>query len=113
MDVFDSSEMLEAKLLAGGSGYDVIVPNGPVLRRFIQAATLQKVVGLLKLGLERVHWCLAWFGRARNAIGEELRTDQSAAPAGLDIRVIPYGVMRGRRRRSADRRGHTQRRSLV
>ena len=37
MDVFDSSEMLEAKLLAGGSGYDVIVPNGPVLRRFIQA----------------------------------------------------------------------------
>ena len=36
MDVFDSSEMLEAKLLAGGSGYDVVVPNGPVLRRAVQ-----------------------------------------------------------------------------
>ena len=41
MDVFDSSEMLEAKLLAGGSGYDVIVPNGPVLRRFIQAGVVR------------------------------------------------------------------------
>ena len=40
-DVFDSSEMLEAKLLAGGSGYDVIVPNGPVLRRFIQAGVVR------------------------------------------------------------------------
>ena len=37
MDVFDSSEMLEGKLLAGGSGYDVIVPNGPALKRFIGA----------------------------------------------------------------------------
>lgn len=41
MDVFDSSELLEAKLLAGGSGYDVIVPNGPVLRRFIQAGVVR------------------------------------------------------------------------
>ena len=45
------------------------------------------VVGLLKLGLEGVHWCRAWLGRARNAIGEELRTDQSAAPAGLVHRI--------------------------
>src|ERR1700709_193697 len=36
MDVFDSSELLEAKMLAGASGYDVIVPNGPVLSRFIK-----------------------------------------------------------------------------
>ncbi|MBY0508558.1 MAG: polyamine ABC transporter substrate-binding protein [Rhodospirillaceae bacterium] len=41
MDVFDSSEALEAKLLAGGSGYDVIVPNGPVLKRLIQAGAVQ------------------------------------------------------------------------
>jgi putrescine transport system substrate-binding protein len=41
MDVFDSSEALEAKLLAGGSGYDVIVPNGPVLKRLIQAGVVQ------------------------------------------------------------------------
>ena len=41
MSVFDSSEALEAKLLAGGSGYDVIVPNGPVLKRLIQAGAVQ------------------------------------------------------------------------
>jgi len=41
MDVFDSSEALEAKLLAGSSGYDVIVPNGPVLKRLIQAGVVQ------------------------------------------------------------------------
>ena len=37
MDVFDSSELLEAKMLAGASGYDVIVPNSPALARFIKA----------------------------------------------------------------------------
>jgi putrescine transport system substrate-binding protein len=41
VDNFDSSEMLEAKMLAGGSGYDVVVPNGPVLGRFIKAGILQ------------------------------------------------------------------------
>jgi putrescine transport system substrate-binding protein len=41
VDNFDSSEMLEAKLLAGGSGYDVVVPNGPVLGRFIKAGIIQ------------------------------------------------------------------------
>src|SRR5438067_2422000 len=41
VDVFDSAEMLEAKLLAGGSGYDVVVPNGPTLRRFIQAGIVR------------------------------------------------------------------------
>ena len=41
VDVFDSSEALEAKLLAGSSGYDVVVPNGPVLNRFIQAGIVR------------------------------------------------------------------------
>jgi putrescine transport system substrate-binding protein len=41
IDNFDSSEMLEAKMLAGGSGYDVVVPNGPVLGRFIKAGIVQ------------------------------------------------------------------------
>src|SRR5581483_10504479 len=41
IDVFDSSEMLEAKMLAGKSGYDVIVPNGAVLTRLIQAGVVQ------------------------------------------------------------------------
>jgi len=36
-DVFDSNELLEAKLLAGGSGYDVVVPSLSFLGRQIQA----------------------------------------------------------------------------
>jgi len=32
-DVFDSNEVLETKLLAGGSGYDVVVPSGTFLQR--------------------------------------------------------------------------------
>jgi len=36
-DVFDSNEVLETKLLAGGSGYDVVVPSGTFLQRQIEA----------------------------------------------------------------------------
>jgi putrescine transport system substrate-binding protein len=40
-DVFDSLETLEAKMLAGHSGYDVIVPsNEPTLSRLIRAGAL-------------------------------------------------------------------------
>ncbi|MFU8778092.1 MAG: spermidine/putrescine ABC transporter substrate-binding protein PotF, partial [Roseovarius sp.] len=31
-DVFDSNEVLETKMLAGGSGYDVVVPTGTFLQ---------------------------------------------------------------------------------
>ena len=36
-DVFDSNEVLETKLLAGASGYDVVVPTANFLGRQIQA----------------------------------------------------------------------------
>lgn len=36
-DVYDSNETLEAKLLAGSSGYDVVVPTSQYLRRQVQA----------------------------------------------------------------------------
>jgi putrescine transport system substrate-binding protein len=36
-DVFDSNDILETKLLAGSSGYDVVVPSGTFLQRQIQA----------------------------------------------------------------------------
>lgn len=36
-DVFDTNELVEAKLLTGGSGYDVVVPSGNFLERQIQA----------------------------------------------------------------------------
>lgn len=42
-DVYDSMEMLETKLLAGGSGYDVIVPTDRNLARLIQAGVVQKL----------------------------------------------------------------------
>ena len=36
-DVFDSNEVLETKLLAGGSGYDIVVPTGSFLSRQIRS----------------------------------------------------------------------------
>jgi putrescine transport system substrate-binding protein len=42
-DVFDSNEVLETKLLAGGSGYDVVVPSGTFLQRQIAAGAFQKL----------------------------------------------------------------------
>jgi putrescine transport system substrate-binding protein len=42
-DVFDSNELLETKLLAGSSGYDVVVPTGPFLARQISAGVFQKL----------------------------------------------------------------------
>ena len=40
-DVFDSNEVLETKLLAGSTGYDVVVPTGSFLARQIQAGVFQ------------------------------------------------------------------------
>lgn len=40
-DVFDSNEVLESKLLAGGTGYDIVVPTGTFLARQIQAGVFQ------------------------------------------------------------------------
>ncbi|MEZ5778417.1 MAG: polyamine ABC transporter substrate-binding protein [Paracoccaceae bacterium] len=42
-DVFDSNEILETKMLAGSSGYDVVVPSGTFLQRQIQAGAFQKL----------------------------------------------------------------------
>jgi putrescine transport system substrate-binding protein len=42
-DTFDSNELLETKLLAGGSGYDVVVPTANFLARQIQASVFQKL----------------------------------------------------------------------
>ena len=42
-DVFDSNEVLETKMLAGGSGYDVVVPTGTFLERQITAGVFQKL----------------------------------------------------------------------
>lgn len=41
MDVYDSNETLEAKLLAGSSGYDLVVPTSTYLQRQIAADVYQ------------------------------------------------------------------------
>ncbi|GEP11272.1 polyamine ABC transporter substrate-binding protein [Methylobacterium gnaphalii] len=40
-DTYDSNEVLETKLLAGKSGYDVVAPSGPFLQRLIKAGVFQ------------------------------------------------------------------------
>lgn len=40
-DVYDSNEMLEARLLPGNSGYDIVVPSATFLARQIQAGVYQ------------------------------------------------------------------------
>lgn len=42
-DVFDSNEILETKLLAGGTGYDIVVPTGTFLANQINAGVFQKL----------------------------------------------------------------------
>jgi putrescine transport system substrate-binding protein len=42
-DVFDSNEVLETKLLAGRTGYDIVVPSASFLERQIKAGVFQKL----------------------------------------------------------------------
>ncbi len=42
-DVFDSNEVVETKLLAGATGYDIVVPSAEFLGRQIQAGVFQKL----------------------------------------------------------------------
>ena len=42
-DTFDANETLETKLLAGKSGYDIVVPTAYFLQRQIQAGVFQKL----------------------------------------------------------------------
>ncbi|MEO7775309.1 MAG: polyamine ABC transporter substrate-binding protein [Steroidobacteraceae bacterium] len=42
-DVFDSNEVLETKLLAGRTGYDIVVPSASFMERQIKAQVFQKL----------------------------------------------------------------------
>lgn len=42
-DTYDTNEIVETKLLAGRSGYDVVVPSGPFLQRLIKAGVFRKL----------------------------------------------------------------------
>ncbi|WP_421866265.1 polyamine ABC transporter substrate-binding protein [Motiliproteus sp.] len=43
LDYYDSNEVLEAKLMTGGSGYDVVVPTGSFLERQAQAGVYMEI----------------------------------------------------------------------
>lgn len=42
-DTYDNNEIVETKLLAGKSGYDLVVPSGPFLQRLIKAGAFQPI----------------------------------------------------------------------
>jgi putrescine transport system substrate-binding protein len=42
-DTYDSNEVLETRLLAGGTGYDIVVPSATFLQRQIKAGVYQKL----------------------------------------------------------------------
>lgn len=42
-DVYDSNEVLEAKMLAGAAGYDLVVPTSDFMQRQIEAGVYQKL----------------------------------------------------------------------
>ncbi|HTJ16289.1 MAG TPA: polyamine ABC transporter substrate-binding protein [Steroidobacteraceae bacterium] len=42
-DVFDSNDVLETRLLAGNSGFDLVVPSASFLERQIKAGVFQKI----------------------------------------------------------------------
>ena len=42
-DMYDNNEIVETKLLAGRSGYDIVVPSGPFLARLIKAGVFLKL----------------------------------------------------------------------
>ncbi len=43
LDTFDSNEVLEARLMSGQSGYDVVVPSDSFLSKQLQAGAFQKL----------------------------------------------------------------------
>jgi putrescine transport system substrate-binding protein len=42
-DTYDNNEIVETKMMAGKSGYDIVVPSGPFLQRMVAAGVFQKL----------------------------------------------------------------------
>lgn len=53
-DTFDSNEVLETKVLQGGSGYDLVVPSNRNLPRYIQAGAVQPLDKAALPGLDKL-----------------------------------------------------------
>ncbi|RKF12942.1 polyamine ABC transporter substrate-binding protein [Roseovarius spongiae] len=85
-DVFDSNEVLETKMLAGGSGYDVVVPTGTFLQRQISAGAFQKL-DMSKLPNEENMWELIKKRTAQYDPGNEYSINYMWGTTGLGINV--------------------------
>jgi len=53
-DTFDSNEVLETKVLQGGTGYDIVVPSNRNLPRYIQAGAIQPLDKAQLPGLDKL-----------------------------------------------------------
>ena len=42
-DTYDNNEIVETKMMAGKSGYDIVIPSGPFLQRMAAAGVFQKL----------------------------------------------------------------------
>lgn len=85
-DVFDSNEILETKLLAGGSGYDVVIPTGTFLQRQIQAGVFQKL-DKAKLPNIKNMWDMVAERTAKYDPGNEYSVNYMWGTTGIGINV--------------------------
>ncbi len=85
-DVFDSNEVLETKMLAGGSGYDVVVPSGTFLQRQIQAGAFQKL-DKSKLPNLKYMWDVIMERTAKYDPGNEYSINYMWGTTGIGVNV--------------------------
>ncbi|NLS02441.1 polyamine ABC transporter substrate-binding protein [Rhizobium sp. P32RR-XVIII] len=85
-DTFDSNETLEAKLLAGGTGYDVVVPTVSFMQRQIAAGVYQKL-DKSKLPNLKNMWDVVMKGVATFDPGNEYSVDYMWGTTGIGYNV--------------------------
>lgn len=85
-DVFDSNEVLETKMLAGSSGYDIVVPSGTFLQRQISAGAFQKIDFSKTPNAENL-WDLIKKRTAKYDPGNEYSVNYMWGTTGLGINV--------------------------
>jgi len=85
-DTFDSNEVLETKLLAGKSGYDVVVPSASFLQRQIQAGVFRKL-DKSKLSNLKYAWALVTARLASYDPGNEHAVNYMWGTTGIGYNV--------------------------
>jgi len=85
-DVYDNNDIVETKLLAGGSGYDIVVPTDSNMARQIKAGTLMKLDKSKLPNLVHM-WPLIMDRLAAYDPGNEYAVDYMWGTTGLGINV--------------------------